>query len=72
MALMGTVIAVTFVLLAVRHAGARGRILLAALLLVTFAIPFLFPTPAGGAVGLASRMALGIGCLLYLKVERLL
>jgi len=50
---------------AFRRCGTRGRILLVAMISVPFGLPYVYPGPATGHVGLALFIAVCVGCFFY-------
>jgi hypothetical protein len=67
--LIGQGIALVLSILAFNEAGDRGKILLVALWALSFMLPLSFPSLIMGQIGPFLRLAIGIGCFVYLKYQ---
>jgi len=64
---IGTGVALILIALAVYEAESNGRIIILALALITFLLPFLFPSRILNLICYIARMLLGICCYIFLR-----
>jgi hypothetical protein len=65
--LIGQGIALLLSILAFTEAGDKGKILLVALWTLSYFLPLIFPSNIMSQALLFLRLAIGIGCFIYLK-----
>jgi ABC-type glycerol-3-phosphate transport system permease component len=68
--LIGNVLSVVLAGWAVYEANAGGRLIILALLVLTFLIPALWSSSPVNLICFTGRIILGIGCFIYLKWQR--
>lgn len=67
---IGTGLAIILIVLAFLRAGNTGRIIILALVSLTFLLPALFSSMAVGLICSVGRILIGIGCYIYLKTGK--
>jgi len=70
--LIGNVASIVLAGWAAYEANGAGRLIIIALLVLTFLIPALWPATLVSLICFVGRMVLGIGCFIYLKWQRVL
>ena len=70
--LIGDIIAVAIAIYAFSMAENKGRIIIATVMISLFVLPRLFAVQALSIICYAGRIVFGIGCLLYIKMQRTL
>jgi hypothetical protein len=68
-ALIGQGVALLLAILAFSEAEDKGRILLVGLWALSFLLPIVFPSLIMRQVNLFLRLAIGIGCFVYLRYK---
>jgi ABC-type glycerol-3-phosphate transport system permease component len=68
-AAIGTIIALGMMAYAFYEAENRGRLVILVLASATFIIPELFSTSTIGLICYISRILIGIGCYIYVKIR---
>ena len=67
--LIGQGVALLLSILAFFQAEDKGKILLVSLWVLSFMLPLFFPSLIIGRIGPFLRLAIGIGCFVYLKYQ---
>ncbi|MCX6575566.1 MAG: hypothetical protein NTV82_04125 [Candidatus Aminicenantes bacterium] len=70
--LIGNVLSVVLAVWAVYEADGPGRLIIIALLVLTFLIPALWSASLVSLICFIGRLILGIGCFIYLKWQRVI
>jgi hypothetical protein len=68
--LIGNVVSVILAVWAVYEADGAGRLIILALLVLTFLVPALWSASLVNLVCFIGRIILGLGCFIYLKWQR--
>jgi hypothetical protein len=67
---IGTGLAIILIIMAFFRAGSTGRIIILALVSLTFLLPTLLSSMAVGLICYVGRILIGIGCYIYLKTGK--
>jgi hypothetical protein len=65
--LIGEIIALTLFILAFIEAEIKGRIFLVSVFVLLFLLPWLFPSRIMSLLSLITKLAVGMGCYIFLK-----
>ena len=65
--LIATAFALTCIALAWKESGLYGKIFLGLAVVLSFVLPYVFPSYVMSASCTIGRMVLGVGCFLYVK-----
>jgi hypothetical protein len=69
-AMIGEVIALVLFIMAFIEAETRGRIFLVSIFVMLFLLPWLFPSSIASLLCLVAKLAVGMGCYIFLRTRK--